>query len=123
GRAVAALQGVRLGEGLAQAGHGGVVVEALDGADMRAVAGHRIGDAGAGDLAVDLHRAGAADAVLAAEVRAGEQELLAQEIGQVRARGHVDLDDLAVDGEGDARHAASTWAMARRTATARSLRS
>ena len=39
GRAVAALQRVRLAEGLAQAGHQGIVVEALDGAHAGAVAG------------------------------------------------------------------------------------
>ena len=50
------------------------------------VAGDRIGDAGARGLAVDQHRAGAAHAVLAAEMRAGEPQLLAQEIGEVRAR-------------------------------------
>ena len=123
GGAIPALQGVRFGEGLTQAGHRRVIVEALDGAHAGAVAGHRKGDAGAGDLAVDLHSAGAADAVLAADVRAGEQEVLAQEVGQVRAWGHVGLDRLAVDGESDAGHAASTCAMARRTATACSLRS
>ena len=56
---------------------------------LGAVAGDRVGDAGARDLAVDLHRAGAADAVLAADVRAGEQQLLAQEVGEVRARRHL----------------------------------
>ena len=40
--------------------------------DLGAVAGHRIGDAGARRHAVDQHRAGAADAVLAAEMRAGQ---------------------------------------------------
>ena len=83
----------------------------------------RIGDAGAGDLAVDLHRAGAADAVLAADVGAGEQQLLAQEVGQVRAGSHLGGDRLAVDGEGDAGHASSACWMARRTAVACSLRS
>src|SRR5262245_23352517 len=114
---------MRRAEGLAQAGHQRVVVEALDGADAGAVAGHRIGDAGAGDLAVDLHRAGAADAVLAADVGASEQKLLAQEVGKMRARSHIGLDGLAVDGEGDAGHASNTCWMARRTAVACSLRS
>ena len=69
----------------------GVVVEALDGAHVGAVAGHRVGDARARDLAVDLHRAGAADAVLAADMRAGEQQLLAQEVGEMRARRDLGL--------------------------------
>ena len=86
GRAVAALQGVRLVKAWRMRRHQRIVVEALDGAHVGAVAGHRVGDAGAGDLAVDLDRAGAADAVLAADVGAGEQQLLAQEVGEVRAR-------------------------------------
>src|SRR6266849_6595340 len=98
---------MRLGERLAQAGHRRIVIEALDGAYAGAFAGDREGDARAGDLAVDLHRAGAANAVLAADMRTGEQELLAQEVGEMRARGDVGLDALAVDREGDARHGAS----------------
>ena len=46
-------------------------------------------------------RAGAADALLAAGVRAGEPKLLAQEIGEMRARKNARLDRLAVDGERD----------------------
>ena len=64
----------------------GVVVEAFDGAHARAVAGDREGDARARRRAVDLERAGAAHAVLAAEVGAGEPLALAQEVGEVRAR-------------------------------------
>ena len=43
---------------------------------------HREHQAGARAAAVDQHRAGAAHAVLAAEMRAGEAELVAQEIGE-----------------------------------------
>ncbi len=91
GRAVAALQRVLLGEGPAQTRHQRVVVEALDGLYFGTVARHRVGDAGAGNLAVDRHRARAADAVLAADVRAREQQLLAQEIGETRAGCHLRL--------------------------------
>ena len=52
------------------------------------------------------HRAGAADAVLAADVGAGQQQVLAQEVGEVRARRDLGGDGLAVDGEGDAGHGA-----------------
>ena len=50
------------------------------------VAGDRVGDAGARRLAVDLDGAGAADAMLAAEMRAGQQQMLAQEVGETAAR-------------------------------------
>ena len=47
--------------------------------------------------AVEPHGAGAADAVLAADVRAGEAEAVAEEVGQEQARLDVLDDDLAVD--------------------------
>ena len=53
-------------------------------------------------LAVDEHRAGAADAVLAADMGAGEAELVAEEIGEEQADADVALDRLAVHGERDA---------------------
>src|SRR5437764_10313432 len=73
-RAEAALERVLGGEGGAELRHYRVVVEALDRADLRPVAGDRQGDAGARRGAVDHHRAGTADAVLAAEMRAGEMQ-------------------------------------------------
>src|SRR5580765_131045 len=56
--------------------------------------------AAAHDLAVDAHRAGAAHAVLAADVGAGQLELDAQEVGEVEPHGHRPFHLLAVDGEG-----------------------
>ena len=50
--------------------------------------------AGARGDAVDLDRAGAADAVLAADMRAGRAQLMAQEIGQQHARLGLGLDRL-----------------------------
>ena len=44
------------------------------------------GQAAARGAPVDQHRAGAADAVLAAEMGSGQLELLAQEIGQMLPR-------------------------------------
>src|SRR5687768_624924 len=58
------------------------VRKSLDGVDPAAVCLHGEHQAAAHDLAVHAHRAGAADAVLAAEVRAGQPELLAQEIDE-----------------------------------------
>jgi hypothetical protein len=43
-------------------------------------------DAGARRRAVDLDRAGAAHAVLAAKVRSGQHQLATQEVGELLAR-------------------------------------
>ena len=51
-------------------------------------------EAGAHGDAVEPHRARAADAVLAADVRAGEAERVADEVGEQQPR----LDTLAVEG-------------------------
>ena len=53
--------------------------------------------AGAHAVAVDQHRAGAAHAVLAADMRAGEPERVAQEIGEQQARLDRSLVGRAVD--------------------------
>ena len=58
----------------------------LDGADLCAVGLHRERQAGARRHAVDLDGAGAADAVLAADMGAGHRQLMAQEIGEQHAR-------------------------------------
>ena len=47
---------------------------------------------------VDQNRAGATDAVLATEMRAGQLQLLAQEISEMLARLHAPLDRPAIDG-------------------------
>ena len=63
--------------------------DALDGEQLVAVGLHREHQAGARRAAVEQDGAGAADAVLAAEMRAGEPELVAHEIGERHA--HLDL--------------------------------
>jgi hypothetical protein len=68
-RAEAALQCVVARERLPQPSHDRVIFIAFDGGDFTAFAGHGEGDARARGLAVNEHRAGAADAVFAAEVR------------------------------------------------------
>ena len=55
-------------------------------------------------LAVDQHRAGAADAVLAAEMGAGQIAPLAQKIGQRQSWRHVIGDRGAVDTQTDRSH-------------------
>ena len=83
---IAALQRVALDERLLQIGDLAGIGHALDGVDARAVALHRQHQAAAHDHAVDAHRAGAAHAVLAADMAAGEREVLAQEVDQRLAR-------------------------------------
>ena len=52
-----------------------------------------------------LHGAGAAHAVLAADVRAAQAERVAQEVGQQQAVVDVLVHAAAVDGEGELPHA------------------
>ncbi len=72
---------------------------ALDGLDRAAVGLHGEHEARPHGLAVDLHGARAADAVLASEVRADELEVVAQEVAE--GAPHVDLAlvELAVDAD------------------------
>ena len=63
---------------------------------LRAVALHREGQAAAHDLAVQQHRAGAAHAMLAADMTAGQRQILAQKIDQCLACLDAGGDRLAV---------------------------
>ena len=63
-----------------------VLHEALDRQDLRAVGLDGEHDAGARGLAIEQDRARAADPVLAADVRAREAEVLAQEVHEELAR-------------------------------------
>src|SRR5581483_7566087 len=116
GRAVAALEPVLGLEGGAKPRGNRILVEPLDGADLAPLAGERQGDAGARRRIVDQQGAGAADAVLAADMRAGQELLLAQEIGEAGARLDHRADRGAVDREAKRLHAAAS-ASARRSAT------
>ena len=62
---------------------------------------HRQHQAGARRAAVEQDGAGAADAVLAAEMGAGQAELVAQEIGERHPHFDLFLVALAVDGQRD----------------------
>src|SRR6185295_4954015 len=97
GRTVAALAGVAEDEGVLQVADFFGVGEALDGLDTGAVERSRQHQAAAHDAAVDPHRAGPADAVLATGVRAQQAELEAEKIDQVLARLDAPRDGLAVD--------------------------
>ena len=71
--------------------------ESLDRRQLAPVRLHGEHQAGTGSLSVHQHRAGAAYAVLAAEMGAGEPELVAQEIGERDPRFDTALVRLAVD--------------------------
>ncbi len=60
---------------------------------------HRQHQAGAHRGAVDDDGAGAADAVLAADMGAGQPQVVAQAVGERQPRLDLDLDLLAVDFE------------------------
>ncbi len=80
---------------LAAVGH------AFDGVDGLAGNLRREREAAARRPAVDQHRAGSADAVLAAEMCAGQLKLVTQEVRQVLARLDPPLEWLAIQGRFD----------------------
>src|SRR5271165_1448646 len=92
----------------------------FDGLDLAVVAGDREHQARARRLAVDEDRAGAAYAVLAAEVGSGQIAALTQKISQGQARRHVVGNGGAVDADTDRGHP-STCCAARIAATVRRL--
>ena len=95
-RAEPALQPMMLVKGLAQHGHHPIIGEAFDGPDVALVAGDGECQARAHGFAVDQDRACPADAVLAAEMRAGQVSTLAQKVGEREPRRHVVDHGLAV---------------------------
>ena len=107
GRAEAALQAVRLAERSLQwvqlACRTG---EGFNGLEFVSVGLDGKHDASADSLTVEQNRARTTDAVLAADVGAGEPELLADEIAQQQARFDFALMANAVDGEVDGNSAA-----------------
>ncbi len=88
-------------EALLQRRELGVVGQPFHGDDLGALRLHRQQQARAHRGAVDDHGAGATHAVLAAEMRSGEPQLVAQAVRQGHARLDLDLDFLAVDFKSD----------------------
>ena len=82
GGAEAALQAVALPEGLLQGWSSSAAAQRLDGGDRVAVRLDGEQDAGADRLAVEQDGAGAAHPVLAADVGAGQRQLVAQEVAR-----------------------------------------
>src|ERR1700730_14114019 len=97
----AALQAVMVPERLLQRVQFVACGEPLDSAHPGTLGLHREHQAGAHRLVVDQHGAGAADAVLAAEMGAGETAILAQRIGQAAPWLNADRVLIAVHRESD----------------------
>ncbi len=101
GRAETALQRIAPLECLLEVGNDAGIRNAFDGLHLGAVALHGKDEAAAHDLVVDHHGAGAAHALLAADMAAGQPQILAQEIDQrlagLDALAHV----LAIDAHAD----------------------
>jgi len=118
-RAVAALQRVLGRERQAQRCRHLVVLQPFDAAHLAPGAVGGVGDAGTRWLPVQQDRARAANPVLAAQVRAGEQQALAQEVGQMGAWLGLRLQVCAVHPQLERRHACAppAMSMARRRIT------
>ena len=78
-----------------------VAGQALDRRDGGAVGLHREHRAALHRDTVEVHRAGTAAAGVAADVRAGEIEVVAQQVDEQSPRGHVSLEGHAVHRDGD----------------------
>ena len=100
-RAVAALERVVLVERLLQRRQLAVLAEPLDGLDARAVRLDGEQHAALHEHAVEDHRARAAVAGVAADVAAGQVEVVAQEMDEELARLDVALVGRPVDGDRD----------------------
>ena len=105
-RAEPALERVVASKRLLQRRQRALPGERLDRLDLAAVDLHREQAAAAHRHPVDEHRAGAADAVLAADVRAGQAQPMAEEVRQQEPRLDGLLYDAPVDGRFELDHAA-----------------
>ena len=76
--------------------------QTFDGDDLGAVGLHRQREARARAAPIHRDRAGAAHAVLAAKMRAGEMQMIAQKVRQRKANRHGLLVDPAIHGNLDA---------------------
>ena len=86
-------------KGLLQCREPAVLGQALDGLDRAACRLTHRDETGAGLPAVEEHRAGAAITRIAADLGAGQSEVVAQGVRQSRDRRDVERHRLAIDGE------------------------
>src|SRR5438067_4366233 len=101
-RAVAALQAVLLPEAFLHGVELAVLLEALDGSDLMSVGLHGEEGARLHRLPLEQHGAGAAVGGVAADMRSGHAQVLAQEVDEEQARLDLRLLGVAVDGDLDA---------------------
>jgi hypothetical protein len=76
----------------------------LDGPDLVAVSHHRKRGAGLDGLAVEMHDAGAALRGIAADMGAGQPQILAQKLHQEGAGVDIGIDGITVHDQGNLGH-------------------
>ena len=101
GNTKAALQSVVLAKALLQDRQALWRRKTLDGRHLMVIELRSEQQTGAGGLTIEKDRAGAANAVFAPDVGAGELQVLAKEIGQRQPWFDLCLDGLAIDLQGD----------------------
>src|SRR6266516_918467 len=99
GCAEPALQRIAPPERVLQIGDDAGIRNAFDGLYIGAIALHREHETAAHHRVIEAHRTGAAYALFAADMRAGEPEIVAQEIDQRLAGLDPLTDFLAVDAQ------------------------
>ncbi len=105
-----ALQSVAVAEGLLERVQGAFAVgQPFDGLEVSTLGLNGEHQAGPGRTLIDQDRAGAAHTVFAAEVGAGQPEMLPERVGQGDPRLDVDLAVFAVDREGHSGWLVDHW--------------
>src|SRR5689334_12244959 len=97
GRTEAALQRMMLAEARLKGREGLIVRKPFDRDDFAVLSLHREHQAAADRLAIEEHCAGTTNPVLAADMRPGQSQLMAQAIGKRQARLDRNLDLMTVD--------------------------
>jgi hypothetical protein len=97
GRTEAALQCIAFPECGLQIGNLTAVGEPLDGLNRRIVRLYGKQQTGTHDIAIDADRARAAHPVFAANMRAGQLEMLAKKIRQIQARQYICFNTFTID--------------------------
>src|SRR5215813_2072834 len=108
GRTEAALESMVLAEARLQRREALIVRQTFDRDDFAAVGLDRQHETAAHSLAVDQHRAGTANPVLAADMRTRQPQMMAQAIGERQARLDHNLDLATVDLEASLHGVCST---------------
>src|SRR5262249_30476168 len=96
-RTEAALESMMLAEACLQRRQPLILRQPFDGDDFAALGLDRQHQAAADSLAVEKHGASTANPMLAANMRAGQPQMMAQAIGERQARLDRNLDFMAVD--------------------------